>query len=161
MHAFTATLGQGIPTWALRTRRKICSKGTIPPAAWMTLPSSRRHATGAIVSSMNLISQTWVYDGIPFGVGRPELVGTSLEYRYRGLVRAQFEVIHQWSTERGERLQAITGIPWYYRQFGYEMALNLGGGRVGYRPHIPELKDGEPEPYRVRPATAADLPCMA
>jgi len=78
--------------------------------------------TGAIVSSMSLISQTWAYDGIPFGVGRPELVGTDPEYRHRGLVRAQFEVIHQWSTERGERLQAITGIPWYYRQFGYEMA---------------------------------------
>jgi len=117
--------------------------------------------TGAIVSSMSLIAQTWAYDGIPFGVGRPELVGTDPEYRHRGLVRVQFEVIHQWSTERGERLQAITGIPWYYRQFGYEMALNLGGGRVGYRPHIPELKDGEPEPYRVRPATVADLPCMA
>ena len=27
-----------------------------------------------IVSSLNLISQTWAYDGIPFGVGRPELV---------------------------------------------------------------------------------------
>ena len=110
---------------------------------------------------MNLISQTWAYDGIPFGVGRPELVGTDPEYRHRGLVRAQFEVIHQWSTERGERLQAITGIPWYYRQFGYEMAVNLGGGRVSYRPHIPELKDGEPEPYRVRLATVDDLPCIA
>ena len=57
-------------------------------------------------------------------------------------------------------VQAITGIPWYYRQFGYEMALNLGGG-IGYRPHIPRLKDGETEPYRVRPVTAADLPCIA
>lgn len=117
--------------------------------------------TGAIVSSMTLISQTWAYDGIAFGVGRPELVGTSPEYRQRGLVRAQFEVIHQWSAARAELVQAITGIPWYYRQFGYEMALNLGGGRVGYRPHIPLLKDNETEPYRVRPVTAADLPCIA
>jgi hypothetical protein len=117
--------------------------------------------TGAIVSSVALISQTWTYDGIPFGVGRPELVGTSPAYRRRGLVRAQFEVIHQWSAERGERVQAITGIPWYYRQFGYEMAINLEGGRVGYRQHIPLLQYGEPEPYRVRPATAADLPCIA
>ena len=61
--------------------------------------------------------------------------------------------------ERHERMQAITGIPWYYRQFGYEMALNLDGGRR-YRPHIPRLKDGETEPYRVRPVTAADLPCI-
>jgi hypothetical protein len=33
-------------------------------------------ATGRIVSAMCLISQTWTYDGIPFGVGRPETVGT-------------------------------------------------------------------------------------
>ena len=71
--------------------------------------------TGRIVSAMNLISQTWAYEGIPFGVGRPELVGTLPEYRKRGLVRLQFEEIHQWSAERGELVQAITGIPYYYR----------------------------------------------
>ena len=38
-------------------------------------------ATGKIVSSLNLISQTWAYAGIEFGVGRPELVGTLPEYR--------------------------------------------------------------------------------
>jgi hypothetical protein len=54
-------------------------------------------ASGKIVSSLNLISQTWTYAGIPFGVGRPELVGTLPEYRNRGLVRAQFDVVHQWS----------------------------------------------------------------
>ncbi|HET7087598.1 MAG TPA: GNAT family N-acetyltransferase [Anaerolineae bacterium] len=113
---------------------------------------------GKIVSSLNLISQTWTYDGIPFGVGRPELVGTLPEYRNRGLVRAQFEVIHAWSAGRGERVQAITGIPWYYRQFGYEMAMDLGGGRLGFLPHIPKLKEGETEPYPIRPATESDLP---
>jgi hypothetical protein len=114
-------------------------------------------SSGRIVSTMNLISQTWRYDGVPFGVGRPELVATLPEYRNRGLVRAQFEVVHDWSAERGEMLQAITGIPYYYRLFGYEMALNLGGGRLGYPPHIPKLKEGENEPYRIRAATVEDL----
>ena len=86
---------------------------------------------------MNLISQTWTYDGIPFGVGRPELVGTQPEYRKRGLVRAQFEVIHAFSAERGEMVQAITGIPFYYRQFGYEMAMGLGGAARATRPTWP------------------------
>lgn len=40
--------------------------------------------TGKIVSSMNLIPQTWTYAGIPFKVGRPELVSTLPEYRDRG-----------------------------------------------------------------------------
>ncbi len=115
-------------------------------------------ATGKIVSSLNLISQTWAYDGIPFGVGRPELVGTDPAYRKRGLVRLQFEEIHRWSAARGEMVQAITGIPFYYRQFGYEMALTLGGGRRGYPANAPKLKEGEAEPIRFRPATEADLP---
>ncbi len=117
--------------------------------------------TGQIVSSLNLISQTWSYGGIPFQVGRPELVGTHPDYRRRGLVRAQFEVIHQWSAARGEKVQAITGIPYFYRQFGYEMGLTLGGGRLGYKLDVPKLKEGEVEPYRVRPATEEDLTFIA
>ena len=115
-------------------------------------------ATGRIVSSMNLISQTWTYDGIPFGVGRPELVGTEPEYRKRGLVRAQFEVMHALSAQRGEMVQAITGIPYYYRQFGYEMAMGLGGGRQGNAANVAKLKDGEVEPFRLRAAVETDLP---
>jgi hypothetical protein len=114
-------------------------------------------ATGRIASSLNLIPQTWTYDGIEFGVGRPELVGTLPEFRNRGLVRAQFEEIHKWSAERGDLVQGITGIPYYYRLFGYEMALDLAGRRFGYEPNVPKLKEGEAEPYPIRPATEADL----
>jgi len=114
--------------------------------------------TGKIVSVTNLIDQIWSYGGIPFGVGRPESVGTLPEYRNRGLIREQFDVLHQWSAERGHLVQGITGIPYYYRQFGYEMALDLGGGRIGYVPSIPALEPGGSEAYRFRPVTEADLP---
>ncbi len=117
--------------------------------------------TGEIVSSLCLISQTWSYGGVAFGVGRPELVGTHRDYRRRGLVRAQMEVIHGWSEERGELVQAITGIPWYYRQFGYEMAMTLGGSRGGYKPNVPEAKEGKEAPHRLRPAKEEDLPFIA
>ena len=112
---------------------------------------------GAIVSSLCLISQKWSYDGVEFGVGRVELVGTHPDYRNRGLIRAQFDVLHQWSAERGEKMQAITGIPYFYRQFGYEMGLALGGGRLGYTPNVPRLEEGEEEPYCVRRAEETDL----
>lgn len=118
-------------------------------------------ATGRIVSSLNLIPQTWSYDGIEFGVGRPELVGTAPEFRNRGLVRLQFEEVHKWSAERGHPVQAITGIPYYYRQFGYEMALDLAGRRFGFEGNVPELKQGEDEPYRIRRAVEADLTWIA
>lgn len=113
--------------------------------------------TGAIVSSTNLIAQTWSYGGIEIPVGRPELVGTHPDYRNRGLVRAQFAVLHQWSAERGHKMQAITGIPYYYRQFGYEMAVDMHGGYSGPLTSVPRLKK-EVEPYQVRPATPADVP---
>ena len=117
-------------------------------------------ANGAIVSSASLIPQTWSYGGIPFGVGRPELIGTDPAYRRRGLVRAQMATLHAWSAARGDLLQAITGIPHFYRRFGYEPALITTGSRAGYRPHVPPLADAAAEPYRVRQATDADLPLV-
>lgn len=116
--------------------------------------------TGAIVSSMCLISQTWRYGDVPFNFGRPELVATHPDYRRRGLVRAQFELLHALSAERGELVQGITGIPWYYRQFGYEMTVELFGARMGYAPHVRALKEGEAEPYHLRPAIEADIPFL-
>jgi len=67
--------------------------------------------SGEIVSSLNLIAQTWTYGGVPFGVGRVELVGTRSDHRRRGLVRRQMTVVHHWSAARGQLVQAITGIP--------------------------------------------------
>ncbi len=118
-------------------------------------------ATGRIVSTTCLISQTWTYAGIPFKVGRPELVATHPDYRNRGLVRRQFEILHDWCAERGQLVQVITGIPWYYRQFGYEMTVNLGGTRIGFGHQVPGLKDGEAEPYAIRPAMPVDLAFIA
>ncbi len=117
--------------------------------------------TGQIVSAMCLIPQTWTFDGIPFPVGRPEAVGTDQAYRRRGLVRAQFDVLHAKSDREGHLVQAITGIPWYYRQFGYDYALDLDGGWCVYLSMIPILKAGEIEPYRFREATVEDLPLVS
>ena len=101
---------------------------------------------------------TWTYGGIPFGVGRPEMVATLPAYRNRGLVRALFEMFHARSTARGDLVQAITGIPHFYRQFGYEYVLDLGGDRFVEASAIPERKDDAPEPYQWRVATADDVP---
>jgi hypothetical protein len=117
-------------------------------------------AEGRIVSSLCLISQTWSFGGVPVGVGRIELVSTHLDYRRRGLVRHQMNVVHEWSSARGELIQGITGIPNFYRQFGYEMALDLGAGRVCGRTAVPALADDANEPYRLRPATAEDVPFL-
>ncbi|NOH00789.1 MAG: GNAT family N-acetyltransferase [Chloroflexi bacterium] len=113
-------------------------------------------ASGRIVSTLCLIPQTWTYEGVEFGVGRPELVCTLPEFRKRGLVRVQMEEVHQWSEKRGHLAQVITGIPYFYRQFGYDMALNYVGRHFGFEPHVPALKDGETEKYLIRPAQDSD-----
>lgn len=115
-------------------------------------------STGRIVSSMCLIPQTWSYEGIEFGVGRPELVGTLPEFRGRGLIRTQFNEVHQWSAERGLLIQAITGIRYYYRQFGYEYALDLNRWHMGSS--VPRRREGEPEKYTIRPAEENDIPFL-
>lgn len=112
--------------------------------------------TGRIVSTLNLIAQTWSYAGIPIGVGQIEIVSTHPDYRRRGLVRRQFDIVHRWSADRGHLVQAVSGIPWYYRQFGYEMCVTHGGGRIGFLPHIPPLGPESEEPFQVRPARPDD-----
>jgi hypothetical protein len=125
----------------------------------VTIVEDTRHQK--IVSTMCLIPQTWTFAGIPFGVGRPEAVATDPDYRRRGLVRRQFQVHHARSAAMGHLVQAITGIPWYYRQYGYEYAINLGGGRLVPFQFIAPAKEGETELYRLRPITAEDIPFVA
>jgi Acetyltransferase (GNAT) domain len=114
--------------------------------------------TGKLASSLGLISQIWSYEGIPFGLGQIDAVSTDPAFRRRGLIREQMEAIHSLSAQRGELVQAIPGIPWYYRQFGYEMALSLGGSRICFRHQIPKLEAEASEPNVVRPATTNDMP---
>ncbi|HVG95933.1 MAG TPA: GNAT family N-acetyltransferase [Chloroflexota bacterium] len=115
---------------------------------------------GRLVSTLNLIPQTWAYAGVPLGVGRVELVGTDPAYQGRGLVRRQLELVHRRSAARGHLLQVISGIPGYYLQFGYTYALAAGGGRTAWRAHVPAPAPGAAEPFRLRLAGAADLAAL-
>ena len=153
VNSLTETPDEHLRSWTIELVR-----GSLPSMGPEDFTLVQDTRTREIVSTLNLISQTWSYGGVEFGVGRVELVGTRPEYRRRGLIRAQIEVVHQWSSARGEKLQGITGIPWYYRRFGYEMALEHMGGRTGYAPNVPRLAPGQREPFRLRPATDDDLP---
>jgi len=147
---------QGIAIWTrdLLTR----PHPTFDPRDFLIVEDTRR---GQIVSSLNSIPQTWSYGGVEFPVGRVELVGTHSDYRRRGLVRRLFDAIHALGAARGELMQGITGIPYFYRQFGYELALALGGGRWGGAAQAPTLPEGAAEPFHLRPATPGDAPWLA
>ncbi|HYA99550.1 MAG TPA: GNAT family N-acetyltransferase [Ktedonobacteraceae bacterium] len=114
-----------------------------------------RRSEHRIVACTCYWSQAWEYEGIHIGLGRPEIVATDPAYRNRGLVRALFEEVHARSETQGDLAQGITGIGYFYRQFGYEYALNLGGRCTTNLSLIPQAK--EPEPYVLRDAGEADI----
>ncbi len=111
-----------------------------------------------LVSATLLIPQTWRYEGISIPVGRPELVATHKDYRNRGLVRALFDVVHERSASLGHQLQVITGIPHYYRKFGYTMAVDLGGHMSYVLDVLQPPAPGYKPAYTLRPAAFADIP---
>lgn len=112
---------------------------------------------GCIASTTTYLTQTWKYDGVEFEIGRPEIVGTDREYRNRGLIREQFELMHRWAEERGHLVQVVLGIPSYYRLFGYEYALPAEGGRYTPIASLPKWGNEKRE-FQLRDATEDDVP---
>ncbi|GCE31070.1 hypothetical protein KDA_65540 [Dictyobacter alpinus] len=111
-----------------------------------------------IVAGVCLQRMEWFYEGIPFLMSRPEIVAADPAYRNRGLIRTLFEFVHARGAAEGRLVDAITGIYYFYRQFGYEYALSLEGMRGIYLPAIPKAKEGEAEAYTLREATLEDVP---
>lgn len=113
-----------------------------------------------IVSATLLIPQTWRYAGIPLKIGQPELVATHRDYRSRGLVRALFGAVHERSAALGHDLLGITGIPHYYRQFGYTMTVDLDDHAIFHLSAVEDFPADAPPAMTLRPATPADIPTI-
>jgi len=77
-----------------------------------------------LVAAAALMRQPLVYQGIPIATGRPELVCSEATVRNRGLIRHVMHALHRKSAARGDLMQAITGIPHYYHQFGYTWSVD-------------------------------------
>jgi Acetyltransferase (GNAT) domain len=126
----------------------------------VALVEDTRKREHPIVACTCLWRQTWDYSGVPLEMGRPEIVATDPAYRKRGLVRAIFELIHARSETEGQLIQGITGIPYFYRQFGYEFALDLDAVRTTRISLIPPARQGVVEDCALREATLDDLPLL-
>lgn len=114
-------------------------------------------ATGTpIVACACLQEFEWLYEDVPLQVGRPEVVTTIHSHRNRGLTKALFAELHRASESRGHHLQAIVGIPNFYRRLGYEYAVDLGGKCVLPVSLLPQRETI----YQLREATCADIPFL-
>lgn len=109
-----------------------------------------------VVSTATLLRETVFVEDLAIPAGQVELVATEPAYEGRGLVRALMGWAHERSAARGDLLQVMIGIPYFYRQFGYAYAMRIPLARsiVGDGP--------PPDPSIViRPATVDDIGAMA
>lgn len=97
---------------------------------------------GKIVACLNLIPMKWSIGGVALKVAEMGMVATLPEYRHRGLQRRLIGEFHKRVADQGYDLSVIEGIPFFYRQFGYEYAIPLDEEtrvRIGQMPNY-ELK---------------------
>jgi predicted acetyltransferase len=110
---------------ASMTRELILHHPYTRPEHWLYVENP---AQREIVSSLCLIPWRLSYGDVHLVAGEMGLVGTDEAYRHRGLVRAQAARHAEILSTGGYHLSHIQGIPFFYRQFGYEYAVPLEGG---------------------------------
>ncbi len=108
-----------------------------------------------IVSTATLLKETVRIGGVDVPAGQVELVATASDYEGRGFVRALIDEAHHRSAARGDLLQVMIGIPYFYRQFGYSYAMPIPCLRK-LRPNA-AVRDPA---ITVREATHQDIPAM-
>lgn len=109
---------------------------------------------GKMVSTLNLIPVTWSIGGIRLKVAEMGHVGTLPEYRGKGLIRRLVDEYHKQVRKQEYDISVIEGIPYFYRQFGYEYALPLLEETRIRLDQIPELGTN----IKIRPFSKKDIP---
>ncbi|MFE0425483.1 GNAT family N-acetyltransferase [Streptomyces sp. NPDC058953] len=105
-----------------------------------------------VVSTATLLDETVRIGGVTLPAGQVELVATDPAYEGRGLVRALMGWAHERSAARGHLVQVMIGIPYFYRLFGYEYAIDIAPA-----PAVRAVPPGDDDGYLLRPARAADV----
>ncbi len=80
-------------------------------------------ATGTLLDEQVRLGQ------VVLPAGQVELVAVAQSHEHRGLARAVMTELHARSARRGHVLQLMIGIPYFYRRFGYEYAVDIAPAR--------------------------------
>ncbi len=109
---------------------------------------------GRVVSTATLLRETIVVGGVPLPAAQVEMVATDPSHEGRGLVRSLMDLAHTMSRDRGDVVQVMIGIPFFYRQFGYSYSM-----RIPFARELRSVPADDPSTI-VRLATAADIVAM-
>ncbi len=109
---------------------------------------------GQVTAALNLFPLEWSIGGVPLKVTELSCVATLPQFRRRGMQRRLMKEYHARIAADEYDLSVIEGIPYYYRQFGYEYALPLDEETKVAVDKIPEYEiSGD-----IRPSVESDIP---
>jgi len=114
--------------------------------------------TGHTVSTTCLLPWDSQFAGVDLRLAQLEMVLTHPDYRGRGLLRAQMKHFEQTAIKRGFDLCIISGIPYYYRQFGYSYTIEGSSAEVLPLWEIPDHPLDANLHVRLRKALSSDIP---
>ncbi|MDQ1356741.1 MAG: hypothetical protein QOG44_1114 [Acidimicrobiaceae bacterium] len=110
-------------------------------------------ADGEVVATVGLLANQLRVGSVTLAAGQPEYVATDPLHQGRGLAGRLLRVVQEWSEGRGDLVQYITGIRYFYRQFGYSYGLVRAPEIVV----APEQECAMPPGWQVRSAEARDI----
>jgi len=121
---------------------------------WLFIEQPR---TKKIISSLALIPWKINFDGEIIRAAELGFVGTLPEFRRQGMTKILMCHFNELVEREQFAFSFLQGIPYFYRQFGYEYALPL-------EPHInlslKEIVEYTSDNLYVRPLNATDLPAI-
>jgi hypothetical protein len=138
------------PTW----RAWMTAHPDADPNGWLFV---EEQPGGRVVAALCLLPWRLRYCGVELRAAEMGVVGTLEEYRGRGLQRALNARFDALLRAGGFDLSHIQGIPYFYRQFGYEYAMPL---EAWWRLEHHMLPAEPLAGYACRPASAADTPML-
>ncbi len=125
------------------------------PEYWLYVEDEATHQA---VSTLVLVPWTWRYKDVAIKSGEMGIVATLDSYRGKGLIRALAARHRELLRQDDFDLSHIQGIPYFYRQFGYEYAMPLD---VYWHIELRQLPDKSGESaYSFRLATPEDIPVL-
>jgi predicted N-acetyltransferase YhbS len=145
-----STEGEAVRRWLLKGHPQI------RPEGWLFVEDEE---TGEAVATLSLMPLTWRCGPVSLPVAELGFVATRPAYRKQGLQRALSAAFDRIALANGYTLAAIEGIPFFYRQFGYEYALPLYDSLFNWP--LNQIPRGRSAGFSFRPAALADVAALA